>query len=177
MKKTALMILSAVVLVFGLVSNSMAALVTYNEVYTPGSDFLMETGSASNSSHSWNFDITDNPGWDIPGQNFRDGTISLFLEDDESDGAEKASFTFDGGSGVVNKNINANHWSGLFEVDYTQFSDGIIEATLTATKGDFYFRTATLDVISEYTPVPVPASIILLGSGIFGLIGIKRRQR
>lgn len=52
----------------------------------------------------------------------------------------------------------------------------ILDFTLTAdpSQGDFLFKKSILRV--ETAPVPVPATIFLLGSGLLGLTGIRRRK-
>jgi hypothetical protein len=41
--------------------------------------------------------------------------------------------------------------------------------------GTFKLDTATLNVTVDRTTVPVPASLLLLGSGLLGIAGIRKR--
>lgn len=179
MRKHGLMVLVAGLLM-SFAGNSTATTIPYMELYTPGVNYLMNAdGTGQHKTHTWLFDITDNAGWGTPGQLFDDGIITLVVEDDGNDSADKATFTFEAGTGLTETNINAAAWSGFFEVDSSAFADGLITATLTATTGDFYFRSAELTAESnstEATPVPEPSSVVLLGAGL-GAMAFWRKKR
>jgi hypothetical protein len=79
-------------------------------------------------------------------------------------------------------NISGEFWNAelvglgdtyLYGFNYTD--DG--EASL-ALLGTFTLSLDTTDnsLLIDYTPVPVPASVLLLGSGLLGLFGIRRKR-
>lgn len=181
MKKNLLTILASGLLLFGITGNAMAYTIPYTETYDPGTNYLMSTElTGQHLSHSWTFDITDHEGWSTPNQVFNDGTIVLTLQDDggQGDGPDKATFTFELGTGVTNSTIQS--FTGVsFTVDASAFNDGLIWATLTATDGDFYFISAVLNVTSDVNapiPAPEPSTVLLLGSGLLGLIYVGRKR-
>ena len=187
MKKSILTGFALGVLVCGGIGNAFADTINYTETYNPTPDLFMSEDS--NRSISWIFDITDNDGWSTPDQNFSNGTISLVVEDDgggKKDGGEKATFVYETSTGTATSadiNGNGSIWFRNFVVNFTAFSDGKVNATLTANTGDFYFREATLTVASVYRPethndpVPEPATILLFGTGLLGLTGYLRKKK
>lgn len=177
MKRAVLAASAVVILVFGVFSTATATLIHYRDLYDPNPDILMVKGTGTETVR-WTFDITDNPWWTTPGQVFGFGEITLSLKDDKDPAAEKATFVFDGGTGLINTDISSAAWSGVFYVDPSQLDDGRIFCTLVATVGDFHFQWAELNVTSTFdaAPVPEPATMLLLGSGLIGLGALGRKR-
>lgn len=177
MKRNFLVGLAMGLLLVGIgVGNAIADTIIYYEEYTPGTDFLMAQGQ----TESWVFDITDNSGWSTPGQTFNDGSITLYLEDNDPSSNEEVTFVFispDVGEDITQK-LTEPDWT--FDVYASSFSDGLIGVQLTAKKGDFYFRSAELGVTSYYNTsgdtVPEPATVILFGLGLLGVAGVSRKK-
>jgi hypothetical protein len=52
---------------------------------------------------------------------------------------------------------------------------------VTTTYAGFWFLSSagqlTYNIVAEAAPVPLPAAVWLLGSGLMGLIGVGRRRR
>jgi len=55
--------------------------------------------------------------------------------------------------------------------------DGKLNVTLCSTFGDFMFDKSTFTANGDSAPVPEPATLLLLGSGLLGAAGLRRRNR
>ena len=85
-------------------------------------------------------------------------------------GLEWHEFTFSSGSETYTGNIGG-------EIDI--FHDGTLNVRVSSWGGgDFYLASSTLTVDGDNgsAPVPEPATILLLGSGLFGLVGYNRKR-
>lgn len=86
---------------------------------------------------------------------------------------ETVSFTFDGQNfGSQNIFLLAFPFFGVA----AQLQDGILNVTINATQGDFYFAKSDLGVLANRAAVPEPATLTLLGVGM-GMAGLERKRR
>ncbi len=167
-------------LVFGMVGTASA--IPYTDTYDAGHIYMRGSLFGSDDSVSWTFDITDN-GFNPNTQDVISASVGLNLSDDGCDFFEFAR---------LNVGDNRFYW----EVDNGNISfaitslmslsdTGKVAATLTARWGDFYFNSATLSAIGTKpdpsggdvpAPVPEPSTILLMGTGILGLVAYGRKR-
>jgi hypothetical protein len=79
--------------------------------------------------------------------------------------------------------VNGSFFIRLYEIGNTQ-ADGAGDTAGTGTFriGDYYDGTEFFDIVitgetSQASPVPVPAAVWLLGSGVLGLAGLRRNRQ
>lgn len=140
-------------------------------------------GPSGNSTVSWLFDITDD-GFTPLSDIVLSYDITLNVRDDIDQDRRfcllcKENAFFDQPGFIGDKSFEIDYtdevlgWSlaGLIDLNL----DGTMGVSLTATRGDFWFNSATLDADGkEYVSVPEPAMLSIFGAGLLGL-GFARR--
>jgi len=151
-------------------------------------------GSSAVGSTTFTLDITDS-GF-VPGSTITFAELTLTIADDggASDSNEKLDLTLDGT--VAQHNANANHDAVVTFADFTSLSDGKLVVVLGSTDGDFFFNGATLTVVDDApttgseqvtgsnesvnpnaAAVPAPTALVVLGTGLLGMVWRRRTAR
>ncbi len=134
-------------------------------------------------SVDWTFDITK-AGFDPETEFVTAAFVTLSLKDDGDLSKEWAQFKV----GTKTEKWELAKWEvdrGLKTISGDLSSifpflneDGTLDVTLKATDGDFWFNSAKLRVEAmDLVATPIPAAAWLLGSGLVGLAGVRRRLR
>jgi len=111
-------------------------------------------------------------------ESIESATLTLSLQDNEFLdlwGGEQVNLEYDG----VAKTWTIWNWNYKdYSVDVYGDSllDGAVEFVLSAGDGDsFKIKSAKLEVCGNQSAAPIPGAAWLLGSGLLGLLGLRRR--
>ncbi len=108
--------------------------------------------------------------------NILTGTLSVYLKDDDKDKWYNP-FSWEIGIGYAEDGtwdlggVDTGDYAYDINVDY--LTDGFFQVAIGSLWGDFCIAKSELEI--TYDPVPEPATIMLLGSGIIGFAALRKR--
>lgn len=160
---------------------------TWTDTFTPAQGVFFGTGGVS--SYSFTHDITDGVnGYEPLKDSVLKGSLSLYLQDD-CQGRNDCSGRFPEDEWVL-IDLPLVSYDQWVEIDLAPINlslQGNILAMLNTTgqltinlvriSGDFYFNKSVLTVEGcDFSTVPEPATLLLLGGGLIGLVGYGRKK-
>ena len=182
-----IMFLCAVTLVFGMMGTARAMVYTDTHIPPIGSPsdptgVWMDSGGAY-PTYSWTFDITTD-GFDPVTQDVTSADLSLNLWDDGYDYMLSLEFAYlvVGGGFMSVWEVNTGPTDFTLTSLASLSDNGTVDVILGAAWGDFWLDSATLtaqatEPVGAPIPNPEPATVMLMGIGIAGILGAGARKR
>ena len=172
----------------------IASAVPIVDPWDPSDVFLKHDGTEGGvMQYDWTFDLTDD-NFNPSCQDVTTAVVSVSLYDDEEDPVETPNeyarlyvggpdafgdWVEEFGLGKLDDPTNRSFTLSGTNLD-TLSDQGTLNVRLVATGGDFFFDSARLEVEATEcpeSPVPEPASMLLMGTGLIGLAGLLGRKK
>ncbi len=193
--KKSLMVFFAIILLFG--TSGMASAATYEFEDTIDSWGILNVDAAYISEQSlgiiggpleYTHDLTDDVDF-ASGDVITEAYLQLDFTNDFTDAqhndwllkwdkTETASYALDGSDLIEIGEVDNGQHDMVIDVDWLN-DDGELDVTVVV-HNDLGTATAWLDHSKVYgtaTTVPIPGAVWLLGSGLIGLLGIRKKVR
>jgi hypothetical protein len=183
--KKFLMFICAVTLVFGMVGTASALPITFTDTTTftatgtsPAEDFDSRGwGDVDKLDGFLDFvSWTHHFEFDPPADEVVSGKVTLFLRDD---GDKRREYAFGWGEDGTWGLGEVETGSYAYDVATSSLADGSFSILLGSLWGDFYIDRSDLEITydaSAPAPVPEPSTILLMGTGILGLVAYGRKR-
>jgi hypothetical protein len=167
--KTTRMITLTALFLSLLFGSAWASPMTFTDTYNP-TDIYMMNGVTLRYRHN-----VLNDGFNPLTDTITSAVLSLYLYDDNDRRPETFRIRFDADPSTGPYTLEENVFT--FSGDFNPLLDGILRVRLRGAAGDFFFGSSSLSVTADRKtePVPVPATLLLLGSGLLGIAGIRKR--